>query len=83
MKNLHNLNKGCTFVLSNNKDMTKFLVKERVDGWVMLTGVLKGQTFKAQNGFKQDIRFLTKDERMFDAPYSAKIHADMLNNIQE
>lgn len=61
--------------------MEKFLVKEHVNGWVMLAGILKGQTFKAQNGFKQDIKFLSKDEKIFDAKNSARIHVDMLNNV--
>lgn len=61
--------------------MEKYLVKEHATGWIMITGVQKGETFKAKNGFKQNINFLFGDERLFNTPELARIHADMLNNI--
>ena len=61
---------------------TIYLVKEKENiGFIMLTGVLKGTSFKASNGHKIDTRFLTKDEKAFSNDFSAKIHADMLNNF--
>ena len=65
----------------NNKDMEKILVKEHVIGFVMIAGVLKDETFKAKNGIKFNTKFLTKDEQLFDNDFSARRHADMLNNV--
>jgi hypothetical protein len=81
---LRNLNNSCIFAVSNNIAMEKnktYLIKEHISGFVMLTGILKGQTFKAKNGFKQDLRFLSKNERILDNPMTAQVYVNMLNNI--
>lgn len=78
---LYNSNNSCTFVVSNNTAMKAYLIKEHETGFVMLTGTLKDQTFKAKNGFKQNLNFLSKEEKTFDNPMTARVHADMLNNF--
>ncbi len=59
--------------------MEKFIIKEKEEGFVMIAGVLKGSTFKANNG--QRIAVTTFD-KLYNDEFSAKINTEMLNHYR-
>lgn len=63
--------------------MKKWLVKEKENiGFVAVSGQLKDNTlFVTDSKHKLDIRRNSKDEKLFDNEFSARLHAEMLNSI--